>query len=325
MVGLAKIKILAAGLRQSCREFRQDNPAEQRQHTAEEPHTQNQKRRVNVQGNDIGIDENARADDASHDDHGGVERVQASRWGWRGQGREDNRTQAAFVFELSCLFWLPDILVYWIVVVERVPRPSENGERLAPIISARGLAKRFGVAPLFRSISFTVSEGERIGIIGPNGSGKSTLLAILQGSVSPDSGDVAIRKGTRLNSVLQMSEFAEGETVRAVVNRAFDDAHVPESDRAARMAEILGRAGFADLLDADASKLSGGWRKRLAIVEGLVQAPDILLLDEPTNHLDLAGIQWLESVLQNGSFACVVVSHDRYFLENVANEVVELN
>jgi ABC transport system ATP-binding/permease protein len=196
---------------------------------------------------------------------------------------------------------------------------------LAPIISARGLAKRFGVAPLFRSISFTVSEGERIGIIGPNGSGKSTLLAILQGSVTPDSGDVAIRKGIRLNSVLQMSDFADGEPVRAVVTRALDDAHVPESDRAARMAEILGRAGFADLLDADASRLSGGWRKRLAIVEALVQAPDILLLDEPTNHLDLAGIEWLESVLQNGAFACVVVSHDRYFLENVANEVVELN
>src|SRR5579863_2490424 len=196
---------------------------------------------------------------------------------------------------------------------------------LAPIISARGLAKRFGVAPLFRSISFTVSEGERIGIIGPNGSGKSTLLAILQGRVLPDSGDVAIRKGTRLNTVLQMSDFTEGETVRAVVNRALDAAHVPESDRAARIAGILGRAGFADLLDADASRLSGGWRKRLAIVEALVQAPDILLLDEPTNHLDLVGIQWLEGVLQNGAFACVVVSHDRYFLENVANEVVELN
>jgi ATP-binding cassette subfamily F protein uup len=192
------------------------------------------------------------------------------------------------------------------------------------MISARSLAKRFGVAPLFRSISFTVSEGERIGIIGPNGSGKSTLVAILQGRIAPDSGDVAVRKGIRLGTVLQNSDFTVGETVRAVVTRAFDDAKVAESDRAARMAEILGRAGFADL-DADASRLSGGWRKRLAIVEALVKAPDILLLDEPTNHLDLAGIQWLESVLQNGSFACVVVSHDRYFLENVANEVVELN
>ncbi len=222
---------------------------------------------------------------------------------------------------LSCLIPRADILVD---DKTETGTGCPYGEALAPMISARGLAKRFGVAPLFRSISFTVSEGERIGVIGPNGSGKSTLLAILHGSVTPDSGDVAIRKGIRLGSVLQTSEFAEGGTVRSVVTRAFDRADVAESDRAGRTAEILGRAGFNDL-DAEAARLSGGWRKRLAIVEALVQAPDILLLDEPTNHLDLAGIQWLEGALQNGAFACVVVSHDRYFLENVANEIVELN
>jgi ATP-binding cassette subfamily F protein uup len=195
---------------------------------------------------------------------------------------------------------------------------------LPPILSAQGLSKKYGVAPLFRNISFTVSEGERIGIIGPNGSGKSTLLEILQGRVRPDSGDVAVRKGMRLGTVLQISEFAEGETIRSVIDKAFNRVNVAEGERLSRIAEILGRAGFTDL-DADAAKLSGGWRKRLAIVEALVQAPDILLLDEPTNHLDLAGIKWLEGVLLNGAFACVVVSHDRYFLENVANEVVELN
>jgi ATP-binding cassette subfamily F protein uup len=195
---------------------------------------------------------------------------------------------------------------------------------LPPIISAQGLSKRYGVAPLFEDISFTVSEGDRIGIIGPNGSGKSTLLEILNGRVSPDSGDVAVRKGTRLSAVLQISEFAAGETIRSVIEKAFDRAKVPDVERLSRTAEILGRANFTDL-DAAAATLSGGWRKRLAIVEALVQKPDILLLDEPTNHLDLAGIKWLESVLQNAPFACVVVSHDRYFLENVANEVVELN
>jgi ABC transport system ATP-binding/permease protein len=195
---------------------------------------------------------------------------------------------------------------------------------LPPILSAQGLSKKYGVAPLFRSISFTVSEGERIGIIGPNGSGKSTLLEILQGRVRPDSGHVALRKGTRVGTVLQISEFAGGETIRSVIDRALDRAHVTEGERLSRIAEILGRAQFTDL-NADAAKLSGGWRKRLAIVEALVQAPDILLLDEPTNHLDLAGIKWLEGVLLNGAFACVLVSHDRYFLENVANEVVELN
>jgi ATP-binding cassette subfamily F protein uup len=195
---------------------------------------------------------------------------------------------------------------------------------LPPIISAQGLSKRYGAAPLFQNISFTVSEGDRIGVIGPNGSGKSTLLEMLMGRDKPDSGDVAIRKGTRLNYVAQISEFAAGVTIRTVIENALERAAVHGGERASRFAETLGRAGFGDL-EAEAATLSGGWRKRLAISEALVQAPDILLLDEPTNHLDLAGIQWLEGVLQNAAFACVVVSHDRYFLENVVNEMVELN
>jgi ATP-binding cassette subfamily F protein uup len=195
---------------------------------------------------------------------------------------------------------------------------------LPPLISAQGLSKRYGVAPLFQDISFTVSEGDRIGVIGPNGSGKSTLLEMIIGRVKPDSGDVAIRKGTRLSYVAQISEFAAGVSVRSIIMSALERAAVPESERAGRFAQTLGRAGFADL-EAEAATLSGGWRKRLAIAEALVQAPDILLLDEPTNHLDLSGIQWLESLLQNAAFACVVVSHDRYFLENTVNEMVELN
>jgi ATP-binding cassette subfamily F protein uup len=195
---------------------------------------------------------------------------------------------------------------------------------LPPIISAQGLSKRYGAAPLFQNISFTVSEGDRIGVIGPNGSGKSTLLEMLMGRVKPDSGDVAIRKGTRLSYVAQISEFATGVTIRNVIESALERAKVSEGERASRFAETLGRAGFVEL-DAEAATLSGGWRKRLAIAEALVQAPDILLLDEPTNHLDLAGIHWLETVLQSAAFACVVVSHDRYFLENVVNEMVELN
>jgi ATP-binding cassette subfamily F protein uup len=196
--------------------------------------------------------------------------------------------------------------------------------KLPPIISAQGLSKRYGVAPLFQDISFTVSERDRIGVIGPNGSGKSTLLEMLIGRVKPGSGDVAVRKGTRLSYVAQISDFPPGVTIRSVIESALERSVVPDSERASRFAETLGRAGFSDL-DTHAATLSGGWRKRLAIAEALVQAPDILLLDEPTNHLDLAGIQWLESVLRNAAFACVVVSHDRYFLENVVNEMVELN
>jgi len=195
---------------------------------------------------------------------------------------------------------------------------------LAPIISAQGLSKRYGIAPLFQNISFTVSEGDRIVLIGPNGSGKSTLLEILSGLVKPDSGNVATRKHTRFSFVPQISEFAPGETIRSVVESALERSAVPDAERLSQTAATLGRAGFTDF-EAPAAALSGGWRKRLAISVGLVQAPDVLLLDEPTNHLDLAGIEWLETILQNAAFACVVVSHDRYFLENVASEVVELN
>jgi ABC transport system ATP-binding/permease protein len=195
---------------------------------------------------------------------------------------------------------------------------------MPPIINAQQISKTYGIAPLFQNISFTVTEGDRIGLIGPNGAGKSTLLQILAGRVTPDSGDVAVRKRTRLSYVAQYSEFGSGEKVKSIVEHSMERAAVPDADRQSLAAETLGRAGFTDL-EVHSTSLSGGWRKRLAIVEGLVQAPDILLLDEPTNHLDLAGIKWLETVLQGGKFACVIVTHDRYLLENVVGELVELN
>jgi len=195
---------------------------------------------------------------------------------------------------------------------------------LPPILNAQNISKTFGVSPLFRNIAFTIGEGDRIGVIGPNGSGKSTLLQILSGAMEPDSGEVAVRKRTRLSLVHQDSQFAAGQTVRNVIEAALQRSSVPNDEWQARLAETLGRAGLEDL-DIAAESLSGGWRKRLAIAEALVQQPDILLLDEPTNHLDLAAIEWLEGLLQSASFASVVVSHDRYFLENVATAMVELN
>ncbi len=195
---------------------------------------------------------------------------------------------------------------------------------MPPIINAQGLSKAFGAKPLFQNVSLTVSEGVRIGLIGPNGSGKSTLLKILAGTEEPDEGDVAARKRTWLSYVGQESKFNPGDTVRSVVESALVRSAVAEADRGAQFAATLGRAGFEDL-DMKAAALSGGWQKRLAIVEALVQAPDVLLLDEPTNHLDLAGIEWLEELLEESAFACVFVSHDRYFLENVATEMAELS
>ena len=195
---------------------------------------------------------------------------------------------------------------------------------MPPILNAQGISKRYGATPLFRNIAFTIAEGDRIGLIGPNGSGKSTLLQILSGAIEPDGGEVALRKRARLSHVQQESQFASGQTVRNVIEAALKRSTVPAGEWQARLAETLGRAGF-ESLDVAAESLSGGWRKRLAIAEALVQQPDILLLDEPTNHLDLAAIEWLEELLQSASFASVVVSHDRYFLENVATAMVELN
>ena len=195
---------------------------------------------------------------------------------------------------------------------------------MPPILNAQGLTKAFGATALFREISFTVSDGDRIGLIGPNGAGKSTLLKVLAGEEDADGGDVATRKRARIGYVQQESEFAGKLTVRDVLERALAKAHVPEGEREGRLRETSGRTGFPDMT-AEAARLSGGWRKRLAIAEAVVSGPDVLLLDEPTNHLDLAGIAWLEELLQGASFACVMVSHDRYFLENVATEIVELN
>jgi ATP-binding cassette subfamily F protein uup len=196
-------------------------------------------------------------------------------------------------------------------------------EGMPPILNAQSLSKAFGAEPLFRNVSFTVNERDRIALIGPNGSGKTTLLRILAGLEPADAGEVALRKRATLAYVPQESVFAAGLSVTQVIEAALDGSGVPALERDARLHETLGRAGFEDF-HAQAQALSGGWRKRLAIAEALVKAPEILLLDEPTNHLDLDGIEWLEQLLQQANFACVIVSHDRYFLENVAGETAEL-
>ncbi|HVR06998.1 MAG TPA: ABC-F family ATP-binding cassette domain-containing protein, partial [Thermoanaerobaculia bacterium] len=195
---------------------------------------------------------------------------------------------------------------------------------MPPILNAQSITKQFGATPLFRGISLTVEDGDRIGLIGPNGAGKSTLLAVLAGQIEPDEGELAVRKRARAAYVPQDSRFEPGISVRQVLERDLVAAEVPEDEREGRIQELAGRTGFTSL-DAEAASLSGGWRKRLAIAEALVTQPDVLLLDEPTNHLDLAGIEWLEELLNGAPFATVTVSHDRYFLESTRTQIVELN
>ena len=195
---------------------------------------------------------------------------------------------------------------------------------MATLLNGRDLTKAFGATALFRGIGFQVDEGDRIGLIGPNGSGKSTLLGVLAGEIDADEGEVARKRLTKLAYVPQNSEFAPGLTIRAAVNGALEAGGVHETEWEGRVAEALGRAGFEDF-EVEAATCSGGWKKRLSISMALAQEPDVLLLDEPTNHLDLAGIEWLEETLEAAQLAVVVVSHDRYFLENVATQMVELN
>src|SRR5665213_1294976 len=195
---------------------------------------------------------------------------------------------------------------------------------MPPILNAQNVTKQFGANPLFRNISLTVEDGDRIGLIGPNGAGKSTLLAVLAGHMEPDSGELAVRKRARAAYVPQDSKFEAGLSIRQVLERAMAAVHVNENEREGRLRELAGRTGFASV-DLEAASLSGGWRKRLAIAEALVGEPEVMLLDEPTNHLDLAGIEWLEELLTSSSFAAVTVSHDRYFLESTSSQIVELN
>ncbi len=192
------------------------------------------------------------------------------------------------------------------------------------LLNCQSLAKAFGAAPLFEDVSLAIHEGDRLGMIGPNGAGKSTFLQILAGAQAPDAGSCTLRKGVRLAYVPQDSVFPADASVRAVLEAALADEPLDEAERGARVAMALGMGNFA-MDEVLTATLSGGWRRRLAIVRALIRQPDILLLDEPTNHLDLEGILWLENLLQSARFAFIVVSHDRYFLENVATSVAELN
>src|SRR4051794_8672471 len=193
------------------------------------------------------------------------------------------------------------------------------------LLTAESLTKSFGARPLFENLSFSLFEGDHVGLVGPNGSGKSTLLKILAGADEPDSGNRALRKSVRVGYVPQDPVFAPGRTIEDVLHDAIaHDETLEDYERTSRIAQALGKAGFMDRTQ-QTDILSGGWRKRLAIARELVREPDVLLLDEPTNHLDVEAILWLESLLKSEPEAFVVVSHDRYFLENVARRMLELN
>src|SRR5947199_2046845 len=192
------------------------------------------------------------------------------------------------------------------------------------LLSCESVSKQFGPRPLFENLTFGLFEGDRVGLVGPNGSGKSTLLKILAGLEEPDSGTRSLRRGTRIGYVTQDPVFPPHLAAEEILIDALSGAPLEDFEKATRAAMVLGRLGFRDPRQA-AGTFSGGWNKRLAIARELVLAPDVLLMDEPTNHLDLDGILELEELLAGEPLAYVVVSHDRYFLENVARRMLELD
>src|SRR3954463_8313747 len=193
------------------------------------------------------------------------------------------------------------------------------------LLTAERLTKSYTSRPLFNDLSFSLFEGDHVGLVGPNGSGKSTLMKIIAGEEEADSGNRAVRKGVRIGYVPQDPVFAHGKTVEEVLLEGLENDHILDDyDKQSRIAIALGKSGFMDRTQ-DTATLSGGWRKRLAIARELAREPDVMRLDEPTNHLDVDAILWLEGLLKSEPKAFVVVSHDRYFLENTAKRMLELN
>jgi len=191
------------------------------------------------------------------------------------------------------------------------------------IINCQSISKSFGAHQLFTDISICFYSNERLGLIGPNGSGKSTLLKILAGQETPDSGKITSQKGLKVVYLAQEDTFQPEQTVEMVLQAAIADDH-DEVSRHGRIKIIMGQTQLDDG-NQQVADLSGGWRKRLAIARALIRQPDLLLLDEPTNHLDIQGILWLEKILTNPPFAFIIISHDRAFLENTTNRIIELN
>jgi ATP-binding cassette subfamily F protein uup len=196
---------------------------------------------------------------------------------------------------------------------------------LAILLSVQDLGHAFGARALFAGVRFTLADGDRVGLIGPNGAGKSTLLKILAGELAPDQGALAVRTGLRVGYLAQDPAFAPGATVRDAVRaglRAHDPEHEGLVDELLAKLDLTGDAAGAE---APVAQLSGGWRKRVALARELVKEPELLLLDEPTNHLDVDSILWLEKLLAGARFATVTVTHDRLFLQRVANRILELD
>ena len=188
-----------------------------------------------------------------------------------------------------------------------------------PYLDVQNLTKSFGAQVLFKDISFSISEGQHVGLVAQNGTGKSTLLSILTGKESHDAGSIIYRNDLRVGLLEQSPKFDPEESV---LDACFNHEGNPE--RILKAKQILTMLKLTDL-DQPMGQLSGGQQKRVALANVLILEPDFLILDEPTNHLDLEMIEWLEGYLSRGNKTIFMVTHDRYFLDNVCNTILELD
>ena len=220
-------------------------------------------------------------------------------------------------------------------------------------LSAESISKTFNDRWLFRDISLGISQGEKFGFVGNNGVGKSTLLKILTGELPPDSGKVSIREGIRMGYLTQTPTvsddisvkdllFNDANEVARVVKEYEDCIHHPDTspermqavlermedlkawDYESKVQEVIGKLGVPDM-DKKFGALSGGQKKRIFLAQVLLLEPDLIIMDEPTNHLDLSAIEWLENYLSGQNITLIMVTHDRYFLDAVATEIIELD
>lgn len=192
------------------------------------------------------------------------------------------------------------------------------------LLSCQALCKSFGSRSLFEGLSLSIFSEDRVGLIGPNGAGKSTLLKILAGIEKADTGILSAKRGLKIGYVAQSCDFPDVDPKAILLEALKEDTEKADYEKE-HLAEIwLSKLGFKGT-EPTAARLSGGWKKRLSFAEQLIKSPDLLLLDEPTNHLDLEGILWLEKFLLREVSGYLLVSHDRYFLQNVTNRIIEIN
>jgi ABC transport system ATP-binding/permease protein len=190
------------------------------------------------------------------------------------------------------------------------------------VLDVRDLSKSHGARKLFQEVSFSVAEGEKIGLIGRNGTGKSTLFRILAGEEGPDAGTVALRRGLRVGILSQDPAFPPEQRLIDAVGTP--PAGVEGWEWTPRVERILTQLGVGGW-ERPMGTLSGGERRRVALARTLMTDPELLLLDEPTNHLDADSVLWLEETLFDFPGAALIITHDRYFLDRVVDRMLELS